>query len=337
MKKILLISLALIIVLGGLVWWLICDDTPDRNGLPKPGVALYIRGSYTGAQVDSVLRADLGDDYGGKVSLLWHSMGGTARKAHGAYFVTGRTPAWQTARTLATGRQAPRSFTFNNVRFYTDIASRVGREFETDSAAFMAASDSVLAAAGFAPAEYAAAVFPDTYEYYWTDAPAKILGKMLRHRNAFWNDERRAKAAALGLTPAQVHTLASIVEEETNNRAERPVIARLYLNRLARGMMLQADPTVKYAAGDFSITRVAGPMLGTDSPYNTYRRTGLPPGPIRIAEAATVDAVLNAPGHSYLYMCASPDFDGTHRFAATFDQHIRNAAEYRRELDKRGL
>ena len=208
---------------------------------------------------------------------------------------------------------------------------------EIDSADFAAAADSLLPAKGFRPAEYAAAFMPDTYEYYWTAGAERVINSMLDARNRFWNQERLDKANRLGLTPAQVAIVASIVEEETARTDERPMVARLYLNRLAKGMKLQADPTVKFALGDFGLRRILARHLTVDSPYNTYKIDGLPPGPIRIVEGSSIDAVLDAPAHSYIYMCARADFSGYHDFATSYDRHRINAARYQRALDSRGI
>ena len=153
----------------------------------------------------------------------------------------------------------------------------------------------------------------------------------------FWNDERKAKATALGLTPDEVVILASIVEEETAKRDERGKVGRLYLNRLQKNMRLQADPTVKYAIGDFSIKRITEKMCAFDSPYNTYRVAGLPPGPIRLVEKHTIDAILDSKPHNYIYMCAKSDFSGYHDFAADYATHIANAKRYQAELNKRNI
>lgn len=164
-----------------------------------------------------------------------------------------------------------------------------------------------------------------------------MISVLSDHRNSFWNDSRRAKAGALGLSPEEVHTLASIVEEESNKADERPVIARLYLNRLAKHMPLQADPTVKFAVGDFGLRRITHDQIVYDSPYNTYIYQGLPPGPIRIVEGKTIDAVLDAPEHDYLYMCAKSDFSGYHDFTDNYARHRINAARYHRALSARGI
>lgn len=205
-------------------------------------------------------------------------------------------------------------------------------------AEFIAALDSLLPSAGFKSRDsYTAAFLPDTYEFYWTASAASTARKLLETRNAFWNDERRAKARKLGLTPVEAATLASIAEEETNNRDERATVARLYLNRVHKGMRLQADPTIKFALGDFSLRRIRGEHLNVNSPFNTYVNPGIPPGPIRVAEARTIDALLNSAPHDYIYMCAKEDFSGTHNFASDYATHCKNARRYQQALNRRNI
>jgi UPF0755 protein len=178
---------------------------------------------------------------------------------------------------------------------------------------------------------------PNTYEVYWNISIDKLLERMKKEHTVFWNYERMHKAEAIGLTPDEVCTLASIIDEETANNAEKPMIAGMYLNRLNEGMPLQADPTVKFALGDFAIKRIRHGMLTTDSPYNTYMYEGLPPGPIKVASIKGIDAVLNRVSHHYLYMCAKEDFSGTHNFAVTYKEHLQNAARYSKALNERGI
>ncbi|MBQ2787617.1 MAG: endolytic transglycosylase MltG [Bacteroidaceae bacterium] len=175
---------------------------------------------------------------------------------------------------------------------------------------------------------------PNTYEVYWNIEPERFIIRMMKEHRAFWNEERRDKAAAIGLTIEEVATLASIVDEETNNDAEKPIVAGLYVNRLKRGMLLQADPTVKYALGDFTRKRILKEDLETDSPYNTYKYKGLPPGPIRIPTLQAIESVLNHAKHNYIYMCAKEDFSGTHNFATTLAEHNANARRYQQALNR---
>ena len=241
------------------------------------------------------------------------------------------------ARRLVRRRQTPVKLTFNNIRTRAQLSERVAATMEFDAGDFNDAMAKVLPEAGFKPEEYIAAFLPDTYEFYWTTPAEDVVGRLLDHRNAFWNDERRAQAAALGLNPVKVATICSIAEEETNNVEERSTVGRLYLNRVRKGMRLQADPTVKFAVGDFSLRRILGKHLAVESPYNTYRVSGLPPGPIRMPERRTMENFLAARDNDYLYMCAKEDFSGRHNFARDFATHKANARRYQQALNARGI
>ncbi len=301
-------------------------------------VRINIPSGASTAEVKSLLKESLGDGFGGKVATLWEKQGGNPTTAHGSYVVEPGEKAMMVARGILLGRQTPIRLTYNNLRTFEQLAARVGTVLELDSASFVAAADSLLPQAGFTDRrQYAAAFLPDTYEFYWTTDSATVVSKLLKAYTSFWNENRLAKAAELGFTPTEVSTLASIVEEETNKADERPLVARLYLNRLSRKMPLQADPTVKFALGDFSLRRISGEHLKIESPYNTYKNPGLPPGPIRIAEASAIDAVLDAPMHNYLYMCAKSDFSGYHDFAETYSRHRINSARYHMALNRRGI
>ncbi len=190
---------------------------------------------------------------------------------------------------------------------------------------------------GYDTLTIACMIIPDTYETYWNISPDRLLDRLQSSSQAFWTVARRGQAQELGLSPVEVATLASIVDEETANDAEKPTIAGLYYNRLRRGMLLQADPTVIFANNAWGTRRVYRKDLSVDSPYNTYRYPGLPPGPIRIPSTAGLDAVLNLEHHDYLFMCAKEDFSGTHNFATTFAQHQQNAARYVQALNERGI
>lgn len=321
------------VVAVGVVLWFIGLD-----GHRGDAVRVTVPREATEAQVRDSLDIHLGRSMGKRVYLLWKLMGGSPAKARGSYLVTRGEMALRIAHNLSRGRQTPVNVTFNNIRTMPQLADRMAGLLDFSSEEFLDACRQVLPTLGFSDeAQYPAAFLPDSYEVYWTTSPEALVEKLAAHRSRFWTDERRARARALGLTTVQVATVASIAEEETAKRDERPMVARLYINRLDRGMKLQADPTVKYAIGDFTIRRITLPMLSTSSPYNTYVTKGLPPGPIRIADAATIDGVLNAPKHDYLYMCAREDFSGYHNFAVDYSSHRANAARYRAELDRRGI
>lgn len=298
---------------------------------------IYVPRHATVAQLSDSLKSTLGMDYGTNVFDIWKRLPGDAIVHSGAYKVSEGDKVLDVAKRLHSGRQTPVKLVFNNVRTIEDLAGRIDRQMDLTADEFLATTDSILSEMGVSRPEYAAHFLPDTYEVYWDEEPADLVNRLLNYYGKFWTPERQAKARELGLTPVEVATLASIVEEETNKKDERGMVARLYLNRLDRGMKLQADPTVKFATGDFSLRRILGSHLRIDSPYNTYRNTGLPPGPIRIPEAATIDAVLSAPEHDYIYMCAKSDFSGYHDFAVNYADHQANARKYQAALNRRGI
>jgi UPF0755 protein len=190
---------------------------------------------------------------------------------------------------------------------------------------------------GYDTCTIACAFVPNTYEVYWNTSVEKLMQRMTNEHDKFWTSERKQKAATIGLTPNEVCTLASIIDEETANNDEKPMIAGMYLNRLHIGMPLQADPTVKFALKDFALKRIYHAHLEVESPYNTYKNAGLPPGPIKVASIRGIDAVLNRIAHNYLYMCAKEDFSGTHNFATTYQEHQANATRYAKALNQRGI
>lgn len=240
---------------------------------------------------------------------------------------------------LRRGQQTATRMTFNNIRFLDDLAERLDEQLMLRKEDLMQlVTDSLLCdSLGFTQETIKAMFIPNTYEVYWNISPERLVQRMKREHDSFWTDERLAKAAAINLTPLEVSILASIVEEETAVSDEFPVVAGLYLNRLKRGMLLQADPTVKYAVGDFTLQRILFKHLEIDSPYNTYIYAGLPPAPLRIPSVKGLDGVLNYAKHNYLYMVAKEDFSGRHNFAATLAEHNRNANRYRAELNRRKI
>ncbi len=235
------------------------------------------------------------------------------------------------------GEQVPVKLTINYMRLPEQFASKVANQLMLDSAEIMnyITDKQKMDELGYAPEHLFALVVRNTYEVWWTVSVEKLMQRLKKENDAFWNaNNRRAKAEKLGLTIPEVITLASIVEEETNHQPEKSRVAGLYLNRLRKGIRLQSDPTVKYALKDFKLNRILFEHLKVDDPYNTYKYAGLPPGPICLPSIATIDAVLNAEKHNYIYMCAHPDFNGTHNFAVTLAEHNRNAAKYHVALRK---
>jgi len=236
---------------------------------------------------------------------------------------------------LRSGDQQPVLLTFNNLRFIEELAGAVSKYIEPDSLELIQKFNdpAIYEKYGFNKNTFHCMFIPNTYEFYWTTTSDQFLERMSMEYKRFWNEERINKAKELGLTPEEVMTVASIVQEESNKRDEKPVIAGLYLNRLKRGIPLQADPTVKFALGNFRIKRVLNSHLAVDSPYNTYKYPGLPPGPINFPELSSIESVLNAAKTSYIYMCARQDFSGYHNFSTTLSGHLQNARKYKAVLD----
>lgn len=242
-------------------------------------------------------------------------------------------------RMLRSGNQEPVKITFNNMRTKENLAARISQQLMMDSTTLLnALSDGAQAEKyGFSSENFVSMFIPNTYEVYWDTSVDNLMSRMKKEYGAFWNEDRLSKAKKLGLTPLEVSTLASIVEEEATYADEYPIVAGLYLNRLKKGMRLEADPTVKFAVGDFSLRRILFRHLEVESPYNTYKNTGLPPGPIRVPSIKAIDGALSPQEHNYLFMCAKDDLSGRHNFAVTHAEHARNAARYQRALNERGI
>jgi len=240
---------------------------------------------------------------------------------------------------LRRGTQEPVRITFNNIRLPRDLANRLGEQLMVSSEDMMALLNDTeyCRSMGFTPQTIPAMFIPNTYEMYWNVSADNLMQRMKREYTAFWTSARVLQAQKIGLTPVEVSILASIIEEESAATDEYPTIAGLYINRLRRNIPLQADPTVKFAIGDFAIQRILNEHLETDSPYNTYLHTGLPPGPLRIPSITGLEAVLNYKQHNYLYMCAKEDFSGHHNFATNLADHNRNAERYRAALNRLGI
>lgn len=257
----------------------------------------------------------------------------------GRYAVSREMSCKQLLQHLIGGNQTPCRITFNNIRLKEDFAQRIGEQLMFGEAVLLQQlnDSSVCEQLGFDTNTILCMFIPNTYELYWNVSVEKFLGKMKSEYEKFWNQGRLKKAAEIPLSPVQVAILASVVEEETAAPDEYPIVAGLYINRLKSGMLLQADPTVKFAVGDFSIKRILDGHLEKDSPYNTYKYQGLPPGPIRIASIRGIDSVLDYSKHHYIYMCAKEDFSGRHNFSTTFHEHTRNAAKYRQALNRNNI
>lgn len=257
----------------------------------------------------------------------------------GHYVLTKDMTNLEAVRMLRSGAQTPVRVTFNNARLKKDLANRICKNLTADENKFLKLlnDEAFVANYGFDTKTILTMFLPNTYEMYWTTDEKGLFDRMKREYDAFWSQKRKERADELGMTPIEVSVLASIVQAETLKSDEKPRVAGVYMNRLKKNMLLQADPTVVFAIGDFTIRRVLNKHLETDSPYNTYKYTGLPPGPINVPVASSIDAVLNYEKHKFIFFCASDDFSGYHNFATTSAGHARNAAKYRAALNKKGI
>lgn len=255
----------------------------------------------------------------------------------GRYVVDKSSTSIYVARMVVFGWQTPQNLTLSGtIRSKGVLAKKIGMQMMVDSASVHSAleDDEFLSQYGFSSEDIFAMILPDTYQMYWTADVKAIFDRLKKEYDAFWTPERLSKADAQGLTLKQVSVVASIVSGETLKLFEYPAIAGVYLNRYRKGMKLQADPTVCFCY-DYKLDRVLKKHLQIDSPYNTYKYAGLPPAPINVPPKACIDAVLDPDRHGYMYFCASPDFDGTHRFAVRYSDHLKNARAFQRELTAR--
>jgi len=240
---------------------------------------------------------------------------------------------------LRSGDQDPVKLVFNNIRTREQLAGVIAEQIETDSIEILSifSNADILKKYQVSKETILGIFIPNTYEIYWNTSGEELLKRMQKEYRSFWDDRRLAQARRINLEPMEIMTLAAIVDEETLFKEEEDRIAGVYMNRLAKRIRLQADPTVKFAAGDMNMTRVLKKHLEINSPYNTYRKGGLPPGPIVIPSISSIDAVLNFEQHNYLYFCAKEDFSGYHNFATNLAQHNKNARSYQNALNRRKI
>lgn len=298
---------------------------------------LYVRPEMTAAQVMDSLKAGAGVVRPGSVERCFRKLEVDSKMKPGRYVVDPSATSVYVARMLVFGWQTPQNLVLSGtMRSKGRIAKKISTQMMVDSASVAAALDSAefLKGYGFTPENVFALILPDTYQMYWTASVEEIFDRLKKEYDAFWTPERDAKAKAQGLNRMQVSILASIVSGETLKDFEYPKIAGVYLNRYKKGMKLQADPTIAFCY-DYTLDRILKKHLKVDSPYNTYMHVGLPPAPINVPPKACLDAVLNPDKHGYIYFCASPAFDGTHRFAVTYSEHLKNARAFQRELTAR--
>ena len=326
----------LIIILGVIAFFLFAPLSKE-----KENVYLYIDEDDTPDSLFNKMREHCHNYGATAVMTLSRHFNNNNNIRTGRYTITPSMNAFMLFRNLRNGKQEPLNLVITEVRTRERLADIIAPNLmmsKEELMRYLNNNDSLaFLGTGIDTCTVIALFLPYTYEVYWNISPRKLLKKMQESHKVFWNDERKAKAKALGLTPIEVQTLASIVDEETNYLPEKPTVAGMYYNRLKTDMPLQADPTVKFAMQNFALKRIYNNMLLYPSPYNTYYTTGLPPGPIRIASVACIDAVLNLHHHDFFYMCAKDDLSGSHVFAVTYPEHLQNAAKYTAALNARGI
>jgi UPF0755 protein len=334
-KVVLIIALVLLVSVGILAWMVLGSGTGFKEG--KETLYIRTKGTTKEAVLDSLVANNIIKNKA-VFSFLADRMEYWNRIKPGKYDIKKGSSLLTIIRMLRNGQQTPVNLTITKLRTKEDFARLAGNKFEFDSIDMIRYINIELIKDAELDTNTALSVIlPDTYTFLWNTTPDKIYKKLSSESNKYWTTERKQKAAALGLTTTQAYTLASIVEEETNAQAEKGNVASVYLNRIKVGMPLQADPTVKFALKDFGLRRIYEKHLMAESPFNTYRNRGLPPGPICTPSKKTIDAVLNAPSTNFIYFVASPQFNGTHEFSATYAEHLQKAKAYQQALNQRGI
>ena len=334
MKKFILIGLAVLALGAVIIAWLLIGV---GTGFSAKKETLYIRSdAATREAVMDSLRSNNIINNETIFNFLAGRMGYWERIKPGKYDIDKGSSILNIVRKLRNGQQTPVDLVIKKLRTQEDFARLTGNKFEFDSADMMQYlnQNDFLSKHEINSNEAMGLVLPDTYRFFWNTTPEKVFNRLAEETDKYWTAERKQKATAKGFTPLQITTIASIVEEETNAQAEKGNVASVYINRMKKGMPLQADPTVKFALKDFSLKRIYHKHLEAESPYNTYRVKGLPPGPICTPSKKTIDAVLDAPETNYYYFVASPQFNGTHEFSATYDEHLRKARVYQEALNQ---
>ncbi len=329
--KIIIISLAIVlfIALAGAYVLLYAPNTPSKKAY------LYIKTGSTYSDVIRQLKKEKLLNSITTFQIVATKMHYKNRIKPGKYLLKSGMGNYKLIQMLRSGKQEPVHLVFNNIRTKQDFAGRIAEQVEADSVTILTYLNNkdFMARFGLNPENALTLFIPNTYQIWWNTNPADFFKRMETERKKFWNSDRLGKAKAINLTPEQVVILASIVEKESNKNDEKPVVAGVYLNRLKKGMLLQADPTLIFAWNDFTIRRVLNIHKTINSPYNTYKYKGLPPGPIYLPDIKSIDAVLNYKHHNYIYFCAKEDLSGYHNFARTPQEHELNAARYRKALD----
>jgi len=330
-RKLFLSVLIIVVLAGALAGW---QFFTSNTAFTEKSKYLYIRtGHATWPEVMKTLRDSDLIKSPAAFDLLASRLEVPEKLKAGRYEIKKGMSLMDITRMLRNGHQAPVKLIITKFRTKEQLAGFLGRKMEIDSAAVVSYYTDSLQSYGFDSNTVMAILYPNTYTYFWNASAGDVFEKFYAEYKRVWTDERRNQARKLGLTPIQAYTLASIVEEETQNLEEKDTIASVYLNRLKKGMRLQADPTIKFAMKDFTLKRIYLKYLQVESPYNTYMNSGLPPGPICTPSLQTLDAVLQQPQTNYLYFVAKSDFSGRHVYTETYDQHLKVAKEFQQALD----
>ncbi|MCB0849613.1 MAG: endolytic transglycosylase MltG [Bacteroidetes bacterium] len=340
MKKILLTIFFILILAGaGVVYYLYRQILAPNVSVTKENEFVYLPTGSTFSQVVDSLHAS--GMLQNVASFQWvaERMGYPEKVKPGKYQLRDGMNNRELVQLLRSGKQVPVKLIFNNIRTKSDLAGKISRQLEVDSLQLLQLlnDSAVLSPLGFNTENILCMFIPNTYEVYWNMSAEKFFKKMDTEYESFWNKTRLHKAKDEGLTPIQVSVLASIVQSETSRNSEKSTIAGVYMNRLRKNWKLEADPTLIYAMNDFSIKRVLNEYKEIDSPYNTYKYFGLPPGPICLPEISSLEAVLNFSSHDYMYFCAREDLSGYHSFASDLKTHMLNARRYQAELNRRNI
>jgi UPF0755 protein len=338
-KIILIIFLIVALAAAGVAYYLYQQVLAPNVSVNKESEFLYIpTGSNFNQLVDSLQVSGIVHNIS---SFKWvaEKMGYVGKIRPGKYQLRNDMSNRELVQLLRSGKQVPVKLIFNNIRTKPDLAGRIGKQLEADSTQLLHLlnDSSFIATMGFNTDNILSMFIPNTYEVYWNMSAESFIKKMDDEYESFWNKSRLQKAKDAGLTPVQVSVLASIVQSETSRNSEKSTIAGVYMNRLRKNWKLEADPTLIYAMNDFSIKRVLNEYKAIDSPYNTYKYFGLPPGPICLPEISSLDAVLNFSSHDYMYFCAREDLSGYHSFATDLKTHMLNAKRYQAELNRRNI
>lgn len=334
------IVFALLVVVG-IMGYLIYEKIYTPNFLlgKKSSEFLYIPTGSTFEDVVAIM--DKNQFLNDEKTFRWtaHQMKYEKNVKPGKYLIKKNMSNKEVISLLRSGRQTPINVIFNNIRTKEQLSEKIGEQIEAPAQSILNLLNDVdyTKKLGFTPDNILAMFIPNTYEFYWNTSADKFIRKMKKENDLFWTPAKLAKSKKIELTPIQISVIASIVQLESNKEDEKPLIAGVYINRFKKDWKLEADPTLVYALGDFTVNRVLNAYKEIDSPYNTYMYKGIPPGPICLPTISSLNAVLNYTNHTYMYFCAKEDFSGYHSFASTYEKHLENARRFQKALDRKGI